>query len=90
MIPIWVRTEIDNCLKEVDRITNDITFNAKQILKVNSESVIQVTGDEEIEVRTIGTVVINLPSLMVGKVDTKMEVHSSYTRAQDTFDVMKK
>ena len=60
-------------MKEVDRIANDTTFNTKQILKGNPESVIQVTGDEEIEVRTIGTAVIDLPSWMAGKVDTKMQ-----------------
>ena len=77
-------------MKEVDRIANDTTFNTKQILKGNPESVIQVTGDEEIEVRTIGTAVIDLPSWMAGKVDTKMERHAAYTLPQDTSGVMKK
>lgn len=89
MILIQVRTEMDNCLKEVDRIANDTTFNTKQILKGNLESVIQVTGDEEIEVRTIGTAVIDLPSWMAGKVDTKMERHAAYTLPQDTSGIMK-
>ena len=70
-----IQTEIDNCLKEVDRIANDTMFNTKQILKGNPESVIQVTGAEVIDVK---------------KMDTKMEVHPSYKQAQDTSSVMMK
>ncbi len=85
-----IQTEIDNCLKEVDRIANDTMFNTKQILKGNPESVIQVTGAEVIDVKTMGTATVDLPSWMVGKVDTKMEVHQSYKQAQDTSSVMMK
>lgn len=83
-----IQTEIDNCLKEVNRIANDTMFNTKQILKGNPESVIQVTGAEVVDVKTMGTATVDLPSWMVGKVDTKMEVHPSYKQAQDTSGVM--
>lgn len=85
-----IQTEIDNYLKEVDRIANDTMFNTKQILKGNPESVIQVTGAEVIDVKTMGTATVDLPSWMVGKVNTKMEVHPSYKQAQDTSGVMMK
>ncbi len=85
-----IQREIDSCLAEVDRIAEDTTFNTKQILKGNQKELIEVTGDEEVEVVTTMMVTKDLPSWLDGKVDKKLEVHSSYTQQQDTTGVMLK
>lgn len=85
-----IQSEIDSCLKEIDRIADDTTFNTKQILKGNPTSIIQVTGDENIEVKTTTTVTKDLPSWLDNNVDKKLEVHPSYNLPQDMSGVMLK
>lgn len=85
-----IQSEIDSCLKEINRIADDTTFNTKQILKGNQRELIQVTGDEEVEVVTTMTVTKDLPTWLDGKVDKKLEVHPSYTQQQDTTGSMLK
>ena len=85
-----IQSEIDSCLKEINRIAEDTTFNTKQILKGNKRELIKVTGDEEVEVVTTMTVTKDLPVWLDGKVDKKLEVHPSYTQQQDTTGTMLK
>ncbi len=83
-----IQVEIDNCLKEVDRIADDTTFNTKQILKGNPMSLVKVTGDESIDVTTTMTMTKDLPTWLQGKVDIDFKVHDEYTQKQDTSGVM--
>lgn len=77
-----IQSEIDSCLKEINRIADDTTFNTKQILKGNQRELIQVTGDEEVEVVTTMTVTKDLPTWLDGKVDKKIRSTSVlYTTA---------
>ena len=85
-----IQSEIDSCLKEIDRIAEDTTFNTKQILKGNPKQLIQVTGDENVNVVTSITVTKDLPTWLDGKVDKKLEVHPSYTQNQDKTGTMLK
>ncbi len=85
-----IQKEIDSCLKEIDRIAEDTTFNTKQILKGNEKQTIQVTGDENVDVVTTTTVTKDLPTWLDSKVDKKLEVHPSYNLPQDTSGVMLK
>lgn len=85
-----IQSEIDSCLKEINRIAEDTTFNTKQILKGNPKQTIKVTGDENIDVVTTTTVTKDLPTWLDGMVDKKLEVHPSYNLPQDTSGVMLK
>lgn len=85
-----IQAEIDSCLKEIDRIAEDTTFNTKQILKGNPIETIQITVDQEVEYITTVNVTKDLPSWLDGKVDKQLTVHSSYTQVQDTSGVMLK
>ena len=85
-----IQSEIDSCLKEINRIAEDTTFNTKQILKGNQKQTIKITGDENVDVVTTTTVTKDLPTWLDGMVDKKLEVHPSYNLPQDTSGVMLK
>lgn len=85
-----IQSEIDSCLKEIDRIAEDTTFNTKQVLKGNQKQTIKITGDENVDVVTTTTVTKDLPTWLDGMVDKKLEVHPSYNLPQDMSGVMLK
>lgn len=72
-----IQAEINESLKEIDRIATTTTFNTKQILLGNATSTVQITGDEEIGTQVRETRVTSAPSWLY--VDSEMTVHG-YTQ----------
>lgn len=82
-----IQAEIDESLKEIDRIANDTTFNTKQILLGNPKQEVQVTADQTVGIQVRETRPTTVPSWLA--VDSDMTVHGTYDLGNQVSDNMK-
>lgn len=79
-----IQAEIEESLKEIDRIGSTTMFNTKQILQGNPTEIIQVSEDTPVEYIVHDTSYIELPPWV--EVDAQMVAHTQYNQAPGTND----
>lgn len=84
-----IQDEVDESLKELQRIATTTTFNTRELLMGDSVSVVQITGDEEVGIKVRETMTRSVPDWLYNNMDKELTVHPNYKQGGQATDNMR-